>query len=191
MEAGLIKQFEQYARKNNIPEVYSILTDPGLADFTHQDLKMGAAKRFEVAGGRDIYLMFQIVTTQAHDDAFFEAHRDYIDIHVPIEGVESIGYAPLDARLSPGGPLPDYDASASDDVTFSHFDSPHEMTVVRLVEGMYGIFYPDDAHIPRLQTNGPSYLRKMVIKVPVSLVERPEDQTTSPPSGTILSELLV
>ena len=191
MEAGLIKQFEQFARRNNIPEVYSILTDPGLADFTHPDLKMGAAKRFEVAGGRDIYMMFQIVTTQAHDDAFFEAHRDYIDIHVPIEGVESIGYSPLDDRLSPGGPLPDYEASASDDVTFAHFASQDEMTTVLLVEGMYGIFYPDDAHIPRLQTDGPSYLRKMVIKVPVSLVESPENQTTSPPSGTTLSELLV
>jgi biofilm protein TabA len=191
MEAGLIKQFEEYARRNNIPEVYSILTDPGLADFAHPDLKMGAAKRFEVAGGRDIYMMFQIVTTQAHEDAFFEAHRNYIDVHVPITGVESIGYAPLDDRLSPGGPLPDYEASASDDVTFSHLDSEHDMTVVRLVEGMYGIFSPDDAHIPRLQTDGPSFLKKMVIKVPVGLVTGPENQTTSPPSATSLSELLI
>jgi hypothetical protein len=65
------------------------------------------------------------------------------------------------------------------------------MTTVLLVEGMYGIFYPDDAHIPRLQTDGPSYLKKMVIKVPVSLVENPTNQTTSPPSGTTLKELLV
>jgi hypothetical protein len=65
------------------------------------------------------------------------------------------------------------------------------MTVVRLVEGMYGVFYPDDAHIPRLQTAGPSYLKKMVIKIPVGLVTGPENQTTSPPSGTTLSELLI
>ncbi|GEM_PF-573653 len=191
MEAGLIKQFEQYARKNNIPEVLHILTDPALADFNHPDAKIGAAKRFEVVGGRDIYVMLQIAETIAHDDANFEAHRDYIDIHVPLEGAETIGYTPLDDRLSPGGGRPEYDASLSDDVTFSRFDSPDKMSTVRLVEGMYAIFDPDDVHMPRLQTDGPSYLRKLVVKVPVSLVARPEDQTTSPPSGTTLSELLV
>ncbi len=190
MEAGLIKQFAQYARKNGIPEVYRILSDPGLTDLEHPDAKIGSAGRFEVVGGRGIYAMLQIGTTNTHDNSNFEAHRDFIDIHVPIEGVESIGYTPLDHRLSSGGGRPEYDASISDDVTFSRFDSPDSMSTVRLVEGMYAIFGPDDVHMPRLQTNGPSYLRKLVVKVPVSLVERPDVQATSPPSGTTLSELL-
>ena len=191
MEAGLIKQFEAYARKNHIPEVYHILNDPGLVDFKHPDLQMDTAKRFDVVGGRDIYLMFQIATTIAHDDTFFEAHRDYIDIHVPIEGVESIGYAPMDSQLLPGGVRPEYDAALGDDVTFLHFDSPNEMSVLRLNVGMYAIFDPDDAHMPRLQTDGPSYLRKLVIKVPVRLIERPDVQATTPPAGATLSELLI
>ena len=191
MEAGLIKQFEQYARKNDIPEVYHILADSGLVDLKHPDAKMGAAARFEVAGDRGIYAMLQIARTIAHDEANFEAHYDFIDIHVPIEGVESIGYTPLDDRLSPGGSRPEYDRSVSDDVTFSRFDSPDTMSVVRLVEGMYAIFDPDDAHMPRLQTEGPSYLRKLVVKVPVSLVERRDSQIVPPPSGTTLEELLV
>ena len=191
MEAGLIKQFEQYARTNNIPELYRILTDPGLAEATRPDAKTGAAMRFEVAGERGIYVMVQTGITKAHDEANFEAHREFIDIHVPIEGVESIGYTPLDDRLSPGGGRPEYDPSIGDDVTFARFKSPDEMSIVRLVEGMYAIFEPDDVHMPRLQTDGPSHLRKLVVKVPVGLVGRPNDQPSSPPTGTTLGELLL
>jgi len=186
METGLIKQFEQYALNNDIPEVYAILSDPGLQDLSHPDAGIGAVGRFEVAGGRGIFAMLQIANTGKHDDSNFEAHRDFIDIHVPLEGVESIGYTPLDGRLSPGGGRPVYDASISDDVTFSRFESPEMMTTIRLVDGMYAIFDPDDVHMPRLQTDGPSYLRKLVFKVPVSLVAKTSEQ-----SKATLSELLI
>ena len=72
-------------------------------------------------------------------------------MHVPLEGAESIGYTPLDERLVPGGPVPVFQG---DDVTYAAFPSDDDMSVVRLVEGMYALFGPDDVHMPKLQTDG-------------------------------------
>ena len=91
-------------------------------------------------------------------------------MHVPLEGAESIGYTPLDERLVPGGPVPVFQG---DDVTCAAFPSNDDMSVVRLVEGMYTLFGPDDVHMPKLQTDGPSPLRKVVVKVPVAPLPPP------------------
>ncbi len=176
MEVGLIKQFERYSIEHNIPEVYRILTDPDLPSLTHADLNMPGAVKLDVVGERGIYIVLQHATTGAAENGFFEAHRDFIDVHVPLEGAESIGYTPLDGRVSPGGPLPVYDRSKSDDITYSCFASANEMTVIRLVEGMYALFEPDDVHMPKLQTDGPSPLKKMVVKIPVRPVRQPDDK---------------
>lgn len=176
MEVGLIKQFERYSLERTIPEVYRILTDPDLPGLTHPDLETGGVIKRDVLGNRGIYVVLQQATTGVAEDGFFEAHRDFIDIHVPLDGTESIGYTPLDGRVSPGGPLPVYDRSKSDDITYASFASDDEMTVIRLVEGMYAVFEPDDVHMPRLQTDGPSPLRKIVVKVPVGPMPPPDER---------------
>ena len=164
MEAGLIRQFEEYAIRRNIPEVWRLLNDPELPGLTHPDIEGGGAIRIPVLGDRGIFIVLQRATTSAPEDSFFEAHRANLDVHVPLEGAESIGYVPLDDRLVPGGPVPGFQG---DDVTYAPFPSDDQMSVVRLVEGMYALFGPEDVHMPRLQTNGPSPLRKIVVKVPV------------------------
>ena len=165
MEAGLIRQFEEYSVRRNIPEVLRLLTDPELPGLTHPDIEAGGAVKIDVLGDRGIFVVLQRVTTMVPEDTFFEAHRDHLDVHVPLEGAESIGYTPLDERLVPGGPVPVFQG---DDVTYAAFPSDDDMSVVRLVEGMYALFGPDDVHMPKLQTDGPSPLRKVVVKVPVA-----------------------
>ena len=139
MEAGLISQFEEYAVRRNIPEVWRLLNDPELPGLTHPDIEDGGAVRIEVLGGRGLFVVLQQVTTMVPEDTFFEAHRANLDVHVPLEGAESIGYAPLDDRLVPGGPVPVFQG---DDVTYAAFPSDDQMSVVRLVEGMYALFGP-------------------------------------------------
>jgi biofilm protein TabA len=125
----------------------------------------------------------------APEATFFEAHRANLDIHVPLEGVESIGYTPLDDRVSAGGPVPVFQG---DDITYAPFASADVMTVIRLVEGMYALFGPDDVHMPKLQTDGPSSLRKIVIKVPVASLPPPDDRVRAAiaQQGSALSTLL-
>ena len=120
---------------------------------------------------------------------FFEAHRDHLDVHVPLEGAESIGYTPLDERLVPGGPVPVFQG---DDVTYAAFPSDDDMSVVRLVGGMYALFGPDDVHMPKLQTDGPSPLRKVVVKVPVAPLPPPDERVLAAVAqeGSALQTLL-
>ena len=134
----------------------------------------------------------QVTTTGIATDGFFEAHKDFADVHVPLEGDESIGYTPLDPRAIAGGPIPVYDASKSDDITYAPFKSDGEMTVIRLIQGMYARFDPDDVHMPKLQTDGPSDLRKMVVKVPVGSMPPLSEHLKKviPQEGSVLGTLL-
>ena len=191
MEAGLISQFEEYAVRRDIPEVWRLLNDPELPGLTHPDIEGegGGAVRIAVLGDRGIFVVLQRITTMVPEDTFFEAHRDNLDVHVPLEGAESIGYTPLDDRLVPGGPVPVFQG---DDVTYAAFPSDDGMTVVRLVEGMYALFGPDDVHMPKLQTDGPSPLRKVVVKVPVAPLPPPGEEVLAAAAqqGSALETLL-
>ena len=189
MEAGLIGQFEEYAVRRDIPEVWRLLNDPDLPGLTHPDIEGGGAVRIPVIGDRGIFIVLQRVTTMLPEETFFEAHRANLDVHVPLEGPESIGYAPLDDRLVPGGPIPVFQG---DDVTYAPFASDAEMSVVRLVEGMYALFGPEDVHMPKLQTDGPSPLRKIVVKVPVAPLPPPDERVLAAMAreGSALEALL-
>ena len=189
MEAGLIRQFKEYSVRRNIPEVWRLLTDPELPGLTHPDIEGGGAVKIDVLGDRGIFVVLQRVTTMVPEDTFFEAHRDHLDVHVPLEGAESIGYTPLDERLVPGGPVPVFQG---DDVTYAAFPSDDDMSVVRLVEGMYALFGPDDVHMPKLQTDGPSPLRKVVVKVPVAPLPPPDERVLAAVAqeGSALKTLL-
>ena len=189
MEAGLIGQFEEYAVRRDIPEVWRLLNDPDLPGLTHPDIEGGGAVRIPVIGDRGIFIVLQRVTTMLPEETFFEAHRANLDVHVPLEGAESIGYAPLDDRLVPGGPIPVFQG---DDVTYAPFASDAEMSMVRLVEGMYALFGPEDVHMPKLQTDGPSPLRKIVVKVPVAPLPPPDERVLAAVAreGSALEALL-
>ena len=192
MEVGLIKQFERYCETRDIPEIYRILTDPKLSELTHPDLDSKGMAKLEVFGARGISVVLQSTSTGLAKDGFFEAHREFVDVHVPLIGVESIGYTPLDGRVKQGGPVPIYNLSKSDDVTYTAFESENEMTIIRLTVGMYALFDPDDVHMPRLQTQGPSSLVKMVIKIPVAFMPAANQQLRDILSleGTVLEKLL-
>ena len=189
MEAGLISQFEEYAVRRNIPEVWRLLNDPELPGLTHPEIEDGGAVRIPVLGGRGLFVVLQKATTMAPEETFFEAHRDNLDVHVPLEGAESIGYAPLGDRLVPGGPVPVFQG---DDVTYAPFPSDTDMSVVRLGEGRYALFGPEDVHMPRLQTDGPSPLRKIVVKVPVAPLPPPDEQVLAAVAqeGSVVATLL-
>ena len=191
MEAGLISQFEEYAVRRNIPEVWRLLNDPGLPSLTHPDIEGdgGGAVRIPVLGDRGLFVVLQQITTMLPEETFFEAHRHNLDVHVPLEGAESIGYVPLADRLVPGGPVPVFQG---DDVTYAPFASDDEMSVVRLVEGMYALFGPEDVHMPKLQTGGPTPLRKIVVKVPVEPLPPPNEEVLAAVAqeGSVVGTLL-
>lgn len=106
-------------------------------------------------GDTGIIVNAQEPSMQAADNSNLEAHRRYLDIHVPLRE-ETMGWAPVETLHNV---LKPYD----EDADFELFgDSAHSLFRVRV--GQIAIFYPEDAHAPNI---GTGTHRKYCVKVPV------------------------
>jgi YhcH/YjgK/YiaL family protein len=112
--------------------------------------------RYELDGDR-VYAVVQRYRPKPLAEARWEAHRQYIDVQFMAEGVERIGYAPLDEALPVERA---YDSQK--DVVF--FVAQGDFLTVRA--GDFAIFYPTDVHAPCLasQTPAPIDVCKVVVK---------------------------
>lgn len=108
----------------------------------------------EIDGSRLFVNIVEYTTTTA-DNRFWEAHRDYLDIHVMLDGQEQIDvnfienmkqkeYVPADDFLPMDGEMNGY---------------------VVLENGDFLICYPHDAHRTAIQVNEPMKLKKAIFKV--------------------------
>lgn len=93
---------------------------------------------------------------RTQENAELEAHRRFIDIHVPLKSNETIGWASVDRLKYPHG---DYDEER--DICFFG-DSATCMLHLRV--GQMAVFFPEDAHAPNI---GIGTHKKLCIKVPV------------------------
>jgi biofilm protein TabA len=107
--------------------------------------------------GEKIYYTIQRYTTNPMGQGNLEAHRKYIDIQFLLSGVELLGYAPLKGLTVAEKYNPQKD--------IAFFQTPAEITRVKLEPGLFCILFPDDAHLPACRLAGPSEVRKVVIKV--------------------------
>jgi YhcH/YjgK/YiaL family protein len=106
----------------------------------------------------DPRLFFSIVNIRGRDpqDATIETHQKYIDIQVPIVGVESIGWTAGDGLTIISEPY-----NREKDVTF-YFDFP--TTYTKIYPGQFAIYFPEDGHAPGI---GQGDIRKVIVKVAV------------------------
>ena len=107
--------------------------------------------------GDKIYYTIQRYTTKPLSEGNLEAHRKYIDIQFLLSGKEILGYAPLKGLAI----AEEYNPQK--DITF--FNTPKEITKVKLEPVLFCILFPDDAHLPGCQIAGPFEVRKVVIKI--------------------------
>ena len=108
--------------------------------------------------GANVYVNVVEYNTRPKEDAGrWEAHREYMDVQYVAEGVELMGYAPLD-QLETGEYNEERDILAvSGKIDF--FVAP---------EGTFAIFGPQDGHTAALAVAGPEHVRKIVVKVRVA-----------------------
>ncbi|EXY66042.1 hypothetical protein M085_1478, partial [Bacteroides fragilis str. 3986 N(B)19] len=76
----------------------------------------------------------------ARDKQVLELHRDYIDVHILLEGTETIGWKAIEDLKDEVKP---YEANG-DCALYS--DAP--TTFVDLLPGQFMIVYPEDPHAP-------------------------------------------
>ena len=107
--------------------------------------------------GDEVYYMIQRYATKPMSQGRLEAHRKYIDIQFLLSGQELLGYAPVkDLTVAE-------EYNPQKDIAF--FNTPKDITKIKLEPGLFCILFPDDAHLPCCHLAEPAEARKVVIKI--------------------------
>ncbi len=136
---------------------YSFLTDAIKECFAYakehrlQDYEKGC---HEIDGKR-LYFNRVEYTTTTPENRFWEAHRQYLDVHLLLEGQEQIDLNFIQ-NLEQG------EYVEADD--FLALNGEKNSSVV-LREGDFLICYPVDGHRTAVEVNGPETVKKVIFKV--------------------------
>lgn len=115
--------------------------------------------RVEVEGD-DVYLNCAEYDTHERAGALTEAHRDYLDVMVMIEGCETVYVKRTDALQNVTRPYdPNIDALLA--------DTDADCYAVRLVKGDFLVLFPEDAHAPGCHADAPCHIKKVIGKVKI------------------------
>ena len=118
------------------------------------DLKNLQSGRYDIDGD-NIFALISEYKTKTENEGKLEAHKKYIDVQYVIEGEELMGYSPLSDQSI----LEPY--KEENDIIFFK----GEKVFIKVAEGMFAIFFPEDVHMPGIQIEKKSPVKKLVIKV--------------------------
>ncbi|QKJ63757.1 YhcH/YjgK/YiaL family protein [Flavobacterium sp. M31R6] len=104
----------------------------------------------------DVFAIVQEYDTKEEKDCILEGHHKYIDIQYVIQGVELMGFTPLTNQVS-------VEEDLEKDYTFYN----GETSMIRVEEGMFTIFFPEDLHRPCVKAGQISKVKKVVVKVKI------------------------
>jgi YhcH/YjgK/YiaL family protein len=121
------------------------------------DLKNIKPGKYEI-DGEDIFALINEYKTKPESEGKLEAHRKYIDVQYVISGEELMGYVPLGQQQI----IEPY-KEENDIVFFRGYKSS-----MKVSEGMFAIFFPEDVHMPGISTGNISDVKKLVIKVRIN-----------------------
>lgn len=102
----------------------------------------------------ELMVNFSQTRPKTKEEAKLETHNQFIDIQIPLSGVEVMGYTP---RTD----LPEEEYNAEKDITFYKGLAKDYLTIT---PGMFAIFFPQDGHAPGVTSNG---VKKVIVKVRV------------------------
>lgn len=104
----------------------------------------------------DVFAIVQEYDTKEEKDCVLEGHHKYIDIQYVIQGVELMGFTPLTDQVS-------IEENLEKDYTFYE----GETSMIRVEQGMFTIFFPEDLHRPTVKAGVVSKVKKVVVKVKI------------------------
>jgi YhcH/YjgK/YiaL family protein len=145
------------------PTLFSAADKSGLAQrlasgfeyLQSTDLASLEPGRVEIDGDQ-VFALVQEYTSKPMEQGRWEAHRKFIDIQYIVSGEENIGYANV-ADLTLG----EYNEEKD------RYIPQGEGSFVRLSAGMFGVYMPEDAHMPNMAVDQPQPVKKVVVKVAV------------------------
>lgn len=112
-----------------------------------------------------VYAIVQDYTSKPIEEGKYEAHKKHLDIQYIIEGEEQIGVSDLD----------NFDETTEyneeKDIVFlaqkTDIDAEKEIKFITLKAQEFAIFTVNDAHMPSIAIETPSFVRKVVVKVSI------------------------
>jgi len=122
------------------------------------------AERYDLQDG--MYALVQKYETKSLEEAKFENHRKFIDVHLVVQGVEWIYWTKAKNFLQ----IEKY-SDKNDVEFFTAKPSPNIFSHLAIEPGIVAIFWPGDWHLPCItpQTdNKPQNVTKIVVKIPVN-----------------------
>ena len=109
-----------------------------------------------VIDGNRLFVNIVSYPTTSPENRFWEAHKDYLDVHVPIEGTEQI-----DLNFLEDLEVGEYKKEEDFQAAFG----PARMHAI-LKPGDFLVCYPQDAHRTAIAVDGkPEQIRKAIFKV--------------------------
>ena len=104
----------------------------------------------------EVFALVQEYETKDKDESKFEGHHKYIDLQYIVSGNECIGITTLTNQIP-------VETNDENDYDLYELDSD----LIKFDSGMFMIFFPDDLHMPGINLNQVSKIRKIVIKIKV------------------------
>jgi YhcH/YjgK/YiaL family protein len=138
--------------------LYSKLTKrlaKGFEFITNTDLASLESGKYQIDND-DVFAIVQEYDTKEEQDCVLEGHHKYIDIQYVIQGVELMGFTPLTDQVV-------VEENLEKDYTFYQ----GETSMLRVEEGMFTLFFPEDLHRPGVKAGQISKVKKVVVKVKI------------------------
>lgn len=136
---------------------FSFLTEEIQECFTYaagHDLKEFKKGSHEI-DGRRLFVNIVEYTTTSPENRFWEAHRDYLDLHLMLKGEEQIDLNFID-NMERKEFVPEDD--------FLPLEGSLNSSVI-LREGDFLICYPKDGHKTAVAVDGPCVIKKAIFKI--------------------------
>lgn len=118
---------------------------------------MAMTPGFHEINGNVFYVNLCEYTTTRAEDRFWEAHRDYLDIHYMVDGAEQIDLCFIE-NMQQGEYVPAQDFLPMEGEPNGH---------VVLEKGDFLVCYPHDGHRTAIQVGEPMKIRKAIFKVQI------------------------
>lgn len=112
--------------------------------------------------GKDIYAQVMDAQTEDVSKKRPEVHEKYIDVQFLASGKERLGFTPDTGRYEVDERLEDRD--------LIFYKAVENEGFIEAVPGCYSIFFPEDVHRPAVAAGESMKIRKVVVKVRVSLL---------------------
>lgn len=148
-QAMIVSNLQNSQRIEKLHSLFGLLFDyVKTHDLLHAELG-----RIEIDGD-NLFINNVFPECVEREKQVLELHRDYIDVHILLEGKETIGWKAIEDLTSEVKPYEkDGDCALYSDVP---------TTFVDLLPGQFAIVYPEDPHAPVI---GQGKIRKLIAKV--------------------------